>query len=63
MMEPGIAKLAHKLNDVTLAGKLVMAGFDTPVKIKQAADRELREFAELSSVELKLVRAVFPKAE
>jgi hypothetical protein len=62
-MEPTIAKLAHKLgNDEALATKLVNAGFDTPTKIKQATNGELREYADLSRAELKRVRAAFPKA-
>jgi hypothetical protein len=64
MMEPGTAKLAHKLdNDAALAEKLVNAGFDTPGKIERATNRELRETADLSPAELKQVRAVFPKAD
>ena len=61
-MEPKTAKLAHKLGDAALAGKLVGAGFDTPVKIERAADGELRESADLSQAELERARAVFPKA-
>ena len=60
-MEPKTAKLAHKLSDAALAGKLVEAGFDTEGKIKRATNKELRELAGLGQAELKRVRAAFPK--
>lgn len=60
-MKPETAKLAHKLDDAALAGKLVAARFDTPGRIERATDRELREGAGLGQAELKRVRAVFPK--
>lgn len=60
-MEPATAKLARKLDDAALAGKLVGAGFSTPGRIERATDRELREGAGLGQAELKRVRAVFPR--
>jgi hypothetical protein len=61
-MKPETAKLAHELDDETLAGKLVGAGFDTPGRIKRATNKALRESAGLSHAEVKRVRAAFPKA-
>ncbi len=60
-MDPSTVKLAKKLNDAALAGKLVAAGFDTPGNIERTTNRDLRELAGLGQAELKQVRAVFPK--
>ena len=60
-MEPETAKLAHRLDDAELAGKLAGAGFDAPGKIERATNKKLQEAADLSQTELKRVRAAFPR--
>ena len=60
-MDGKTSKLAHKLNDAELAGKLVKAGLDTPRKLKAADDKDIKAISGVGQSGADKVRAVIPK--
>lgn len=59
-MDARARKLAIKLGDAELAEKLVQAGIDSPAKIKNAKDADLKKLKGIGPGTLKKIRAQFP---
>jgi len=54
-------KLAIKLGDAALAGKLVEAGYTTPRQIKAATDADLQAIPGIGPASVRAIRARFPR--
>ena len=56
-----MSKLGHKLQDEELAELLIAAGFDTPRKIRDAKDADLKAIKGVGPGRLTKIRARLPK--
>ena len=56
-----MTKLGHKLQDEELAALLMAAGFDTPRKIRDAKDSDLKAVKGVGQASLNKIREKLPK--